>query len=129
MSHNLFSRMRWIVAFALLGGLLSMTSQLPTSYAAPQKPSKEQEKADKEQAKAAKEAAKEQEKAEKESSKSSSSKSSSSKSSKGGKSKLPANAPTTEGTPALWRDVGEVSQLDLHWGIGSEDLRRVRKRP
>jgi hypothetical protein len=37
------------------------------------------------------------------------------------KSKGPSSAPTTQGTPALWRDMGDISQLDLHWGIGSED--------
>lgn len=37
------------------------------------------------------------------------------------KNKGSANAPATEGTPALWRDVGEVSQLNLLWGIGSEE--------
>jgi hypothetical protein len=35
------------------------------------------------------------------------------------KSKGPSNAPATTGTPALWRDLGDVSQLNLYWGIGS----------
>jgi hypothetical protein len=30
-------------------------------------------------------------------------------------------APQTAGTPALWRDPGDVSALNLFWGIGGED--------
>ncbi len=37
------------------------------------------------------------------------------------KNKLSANAPATTGTPALWRSRGDVSQLNLYWGIGSEE--------
>jgi hypothetical protein len=37
------------------------------------------------------------------------------------KNKGPSNAPVEEGKPALWRDPGDVSQLNLYWGIGSEE--------
>jgi hypothetical protein len=37
------------------------------------------------------------------------------------KNKVSANAPANEGTPALWRDPGDVSQLNLFWGIGSQE--------
>jgi len=37
------------------------------------------------------------------------------------KSKTSANAPAEEGTPAIWRDRGDISQLNLYWGIGSEE--------
>lgn len=37
------------------------------------------------------------------------------------KNKAGANAPTTEGKPALWEDRGDISQLNLYWGIGSEE--------
>jgi hypothetical protein len=43
------------------------------------------------------------------------------KKSKKSKNKIPANAPTAAGTPALWTDRGNTSSLDLFWGIGSED--------
>ncbi|NOT59249.1 MAG: hypothetical protein HOP19_03380, partial [Acidobacteria bacterium] len=66
MFHHSF-RIPRIVAIALLASLFALTAQLPTSYAAPQKASKEQEKPDKEKAKAEKEAEKEKEKADKES--------------------------------------------------------------
>lgn len=36
------------------------------------------------------------------------------------KSKKSANAPTETGTPALWEDRGDISSLDLFWGIGGE---------
>lgn len=37
------------------------------------------------------------------------------------KSKTSANAPAEEGTPAIWSDRGDISQLNLYWGIGSEE--------
>lgn len=37
------------------------------------------------------------------------------------KNKTSANAPSTTGTPALWRSRGDVAQLNLYWGIGSEE--------
>ena len=40
---------------------------------------------------------------------------------KGKKSKISANAPQTAGTPSLWQDPGDVSKLNLFWGIGSEE--------
>ncbi len=39
---------------------------------------------------------------------------------KGKKSKKSSNAPAEAGTPAIWEDRGDVSKLDLFWGIGSE---------
>jgi hypothetical protein len=36
------------------------------------------------------------------------------------KSKKSSAAPTAPGTPALWEDRGEISKLNLLWGIGSE---------
>ncbi len=30
------------------------------------------------------------------------------------------NAPLAKGTPAMWRDPGNIGGLDLYWGIGSE---------
>ena len=35
-------------------------------------------------------------------------------------SKVSANAPAQPGTPIMWADRGNVSSLDLYWGIGSE---------
>ena len=32
-----------------------------------------------------------------------------------------SSAPTQTGTPAIWTDRGDVSKLDLKWGIGSEE--------
>jgi hypothetical protein len=37
------------------------------------------------------------------------------------KSKKSPNAPSEPGTPALWEDRGDVSQLNLFWGIGGEE--------
>jgi hypothetical protein len=42
------------------------------------------------------------------------------KKSKKDKNKVPSNAPAESGTPMLWQDRGDVSSLDLYWGIGSE---------
>jgi hypothetical protein len=36
------------------------------------------------------------------------------------KSKVPANAPAAAGTPKLWEDRGDISSLNLYYGIGSE---------
>jgi hypothetical protein len=36
------------------------------------------------------------------------------------KSKVPANAPAESGTPKLWEDRGDISSLNLYYGIGSE---------
>ncbi len=54
---------------------------------------------------------------------SSSADSQSKKDKKGKKSKAnkTPNAPTEPGTPTLWEDRGDVSSLDLYWGIGSEE--------
>lgn len=35
--------------------------------------------------------------------------------------KAPSAAPATIGTPALWEDRGEIAELDLYYGIGSEE--------
>jgi hypothetical protein len=43
------------------------------------------------------------------------------KGSKDKKPKVSANAPQTIGTPALWRDRGDIGSLDLIWGIGSPE--------
>ena len=45
------------------------------------------------------------------------------KAKKGKKGNKGANsaAPQRPGTPILWQDPGEVSALDLYWGIGSEE--------
>jgi len=40
---------------------------------------------------------------------------------KSGKKKGHSSAPTQTGTPAIWTDRGDVSALDLKWGIGSEE--------
>lgn len=32
-----------------------------------------------------------------------------------------SNAPSQPGTPALWEDRGNIADLDLYWGIGSEE--------
>src|SRR5262249_21534408 len=40
---------------------------------------------------------------------------------KGKKSNKNSNAPSQPGTPALWEDRGEISSLNLFWGIGSEE--------
>jgi hypothetical protein len=40
---------------------------------------------------------------------------------KGKKSKISANAPAESGTPALWENRGDISQLNLLMGIGSEE--------
>jgi hypothetical protein len=37
------------------------------------------------------------------------------------KGKGNSNAPTEAGTPTLWRDPGNISALDLYWGIGGPD--------
>jgi hypothetical protein len=37
------------------------------------------------------------------------------------KNKGPSTAPTNTGTPALWEDRGDAADLDLYWGIGSEE--------
>ncbi len=37
------------------------------------------------------------------------------------KSKKESAAPSAPGTPALWEDRGDVSKLNLFWGIGSEE--------
>ncbi len=37
------------------------------------------------------------------------------------KDKGPSNAPAEGGAPALWEDRGDVSSLNLYWGIGSEE--------
>ncbi len=37
------------------------------------------------------------------------------------KSKAESAAPTKPGTPALWEDRGDISKLNLFWGIGSEE--------
>ncbi|MGE0100687.1 MAG: hypothetical protein AB7H86_12075 [Blastocatellales bacterium] len=37
------------------------------------------------------------------------------------KSKKESAAPSAPGTPAMWEDRGDVSQLNLFWGIGSEE--------
>jgi hypothetical protein len=37
------------------------------------------------------------------------------------KSKGDSAAPSSTGTPALWTDRGDVSKLNLRWGIGSEE--------
>ncbi|MFY9611853.1 MAG: hypothetical protein WAU45_24970 [Blastocatellia bacterium] len=35
--------------------------------------------------------------------------------------KAPSTAPTTIGKPVLWEDRGEIAELDLYYGIGSEE--------
>ncbi len=37
------------------------------------------------------------------------------------KSKKSTSAPVEQGTPTLWQDRGDVSKLNLYWGIGSEE--------
>jgi hypothetical protein len=39
----------------------------------------------------------------------------------GKKAKASSNAPQQSGTPMLWEDRGDVSKLNLLWGIGSEE--------
>ncbi|HKX27339.1 MAG TPA: hypothetical protein VJ302_06585 [Blastocatellia bacterium] len=45
------------------------------------------------------------------------------KGSKAGKKKSKKGAPTEPGIPTLWKDRGSFSQLNLFWGIGSEEGR------
>lgn len=42
------------------------------------------------------------------------------KESKGKKAKKASTAPTEAGAPALWEDRGDISKLNLFWGIGSQ---------